>query len=100
MNVEHGTFTPLVFSLNGVMSPECERFHNNLAQKIAIKTDQRYSSVMNLVRTKLLFMILRACLMCVRGSRSHVAASNRNDSVLPEDIGSVVADARIESRDG
>ena len=25
MNIEHETFTPLVFSLNGVMSPECER---------------------------------------------------------------------------
>ena len=41
MNVEHGTFTPLVFSLNGIMSPECSQYHKYLAQKIAAKSEQR-----------------------------------------------------------
>ena len=27
MQVEHGSFTPLVFSVNGGMAPECEKFH-------------------------------------------------------------------------
>ena len=27
MNIEHGTFTPLVFSVTGVMGKECSVFH-------------------------------------------------------------------------
>ena len=94
MNVEHGTFTPLVFSLNGVMSPECKLYHKYLAQTIAAKTEQRYSSVITLIRTKLSFMILRACLMCVRGSRSHSTSCNVS---APADYGHAVADARISN---
>ena len=94
MNVEHGTFTPLIFSLNGVMAPECERFHKQLANKIATKTEQNYSKIMTMIRCKLSFIILRACLMCVRGSRSHLT-SNTSDSALPNDYGPHVADARI-----
>ena len=83
INVEHGTFTPLIFSLNGVMSPECERFHKYLAQKIACKSGQKYSKVMNLIRTKLSFLILRACLICVQGSRPHTASSASNYAGVP-----------------
>ena len=100
MNVEHGTFTPLVFSLNGVMSPECEKFHKHLATKISTKTEQRYSAVMNLIRVKLSFLILRACLVCVRGSRPHHTANSRNASALPEDFEHAMADARIGHSDG
>ena len=96
MNVEHGSFTPLIFSLNGVMAPECERFHKYLAQKIAEKSKQKYNSVITLIRCKLSFMILRACLMCVRGSRSHTT-SNSQDSTLPTDYGHAVSDARIST---
>ena len=99
MNVEHGTFTPLVFSLNGVMSPECEKFHKHLATKISTKTEQRYSAVMNLIRVKLSFLILRACLVCVRGSRPHHTANSRNASALPADFGHAMADARIGHSD-
>ena len=93
MNIEHGTFTPLVFSLNGVMSPECERFHKQLASKIAERSHQMYSAVMNGIRTKLSFLILRACLTCVRGSRPHNAALRHTEA--PDDFMRVVADARI-----
>ena len=71
MNIEHGTFTPLVFSVNGVMSKECPMFHpwfhKYLAQKIANKTNERYEKIIAIIRCKLSFMILRSCLMCIRG---------------------------------
>ena len=38
MNVEHGTFTPLVFSVNGGMAKECLKFHKFVAEKIANKS--------------------------------------------------------------
>ena len=69
MNVEHGTFTPLVFSVNGGMSKECLAFHKNLADKIASKTEDRYKKIISVIRCKLLFLLLRST-MCVRGSRS------------------------------
>jgi hypothetical protein len=100
MSVEHGTFTPLVFALNGVMSPECEKYHQHLASRIAEKTQQRYSAVMNMIRAKLSFMVLRACLMCVRGSRSHVTADrNANDAEVPDDYGRAVRDSRINHQE-
>ena len=99
INIEHGTFTPLVFSLNGVMSPECECFHKSLAQKIAEKTQQRYSTIMNLIRTKLSFLILRACLVCVRGSRPYATRTERNMAALPEEIDQAVRDAQIDPTD-
>ena len=47
MQVEHGTFTPLVFSVNGGVGPEAEVFHKHIADRIAekarksIRTDHR-----------------------------------------------------------
>ena len=36
MNVEHGTFTPLVFSVNGGMAKECLKFHKFVAERSQI----------------------------------------------------------------
>ena len=70
MNNEHGSFTPLVFSINGGMSPECTIYHKFLAEKISQKTEQRYDQVMAWIRCKLSFLIIRSALLCLRGSRS------------------------------
>ena len=40
MNVEHGTFTPLVFSLTGGEGPEAFIFHKNIEQKISATTEE------------------------------------------------------------
>ena len=37
INVERGTFTPLVFLTSGGMSKECKRFNNKMADKISKK---------------------------------------------------------------
>ena len=71
MNIEHGTFTPLVFSVSGGMSKECSVFHKHVAERLAIKTGERYEKIISTIRCKLSFLILKSALMCVRGSRSH-----------------------------
>ena len=48
MNVEHGTFTPLVFSLTGGEGPETSTFHKYIARKIADKTEEKYENVLSL----------------------------------------------------
>ena len=70
MNVEHGTFTALVFSVNGGMAKECLKFHKFVAEKIANKSGSRYENVLSITKYKLSFLILRASVICVRGSRS------------------------------
>ena len=69
MEVEHGSFTPLVFTTSGVMSHECLKFHKALAEKLSVKKDERYEVIMRYLRVKLSFMSLKATLLCLRGSR-------------------------------
>ena len=45
MNVKHGTFTSLVFSLTGGEGPETSMFHKPVAQKIANETEEKYEKV-------------------------------------------------------
>ena len=37
--LDHGTFTPLVFSIDGSMGRECQKFYSRLAQVISEKRD-------------------------------------------------------------
>ena len=60
MNVEHGTFTPLVLSLTGGECPETSKFYKHIAQKISAKTEENYDRVISLMRCKLSFSILRS----------------------------------------
>ena len=69
MNIEHGTFTPLLFSVSGVLSKECSMFHKHMAEKIAKKFNESYEKVITVIRYKLSFIILRSALLCIRGSR-------------------------------
>ena len=58
INCEHGSFTPLVFSINQGMSHEGHIFHKHLAEKIANKTGQKYERIMSWIRCKLPFVIM------------------------------------------
>ena len=70
MEIEQGTFTPIVVTVKGVMAPECSKFHKTLAEKISVKTGERYEDVTRLIRVKISFLVLRAALLCLRGSRT------------------------------
>ena len=69
IDVEQGTFTPLVFGTNGGFGGECDKFIKKLAEKMAVKSDESYASVITWLRTKLSFSILKSVNTCVRGSR-------------------------------
>ena len=70
MEIEHGTFTPLIFTTSGVMGYECEKYHKTLAAKLSEKKGEKYEDVMRYLRLKLSFLALKSTLLCVRGSRS------------------------------
>ena len=75
MNVEHGTFTPLVFSLNGGIAKECLKIHKFVAEKIANKSGCRYEKFLSIIKCKLSFLILCASLMYEGGSCSFTTHS-------------------------
>ena len=70
MEVEQGTFTPIVVTIKGVMGPETNCFHKTLAEKLSLKTGERFCDVIRLIRVKASFLVLRAGLQCLRGSRT------------------------------
>ena len=70
LNVEHGSFTPLVFSCLGGMSTECTHFYNRLADKVSEKRNLTISKGRTWIRTKLSFCLLRSTHLCIRGSRT------------------------------
>ena len=81
INVEHGIFTPLFFSVTDGEGTETSTFHHHLASKIALKKDERYEDVVIFIRCKLLFLILRSTVTCIQGSRPY-----DKDSVMVNDF--------------
>ena len=69
LQVEKRSFTPLVFTTYGGMGPECAKYHKKVAQLISKKRNESYADVMNVIRTKIRFSILKSTLEVVRGVR-------------------------------
>ncbi len=69
LQTEKATFTPLVYSTNGGMAEQAKRYHKKLASMIAHKTNEQYSDVIKVMRTKLSFALLRSILVSIRGVR-------------------------------
>ena len=69
VNVEKGTLTPLVFTTSGGMSPECAKMNKQLAELIARKRNESYAHVIQYVRTRLRFALLRCTVIAIRGVR-------------------------------
>ena len=70
MNIDQGTFTPLVHTVFGTVGKECDKFYKHLSQKISEKCNERYDDVINWIRCKVSFMCLKSCIMCIRGTRT------------------------------
>ena len=69
MDVEMGTFTPLVFGTNGGMGLDCQNFLRTLANKLSTNNNEPYASVISWLQIQLSLAILRTVHRCVRGSR-------------------------------
>ena len=67
--VEKGSFTPIVGSTFGGWGKEAEKHHKRIATLIANKKNEEYTDVINYVRTRLRFSVLKSVLTAVRGVR-------------------------------
>ena len=85
MEIEQGTFTPRVFTTTGGMAVECVKYQSRLAELIANKKGESYSSPISWMRTKVSFAIVRSAMLCLRGSRSRRRQLDFVDSDLQID---------------
>ena len=67
--VEHGSFSPLVFSTAGGMGPTASVVYKRIASMLSQKYDQAYSKTLHWIRCKLSYSLLRSAIMCLRGAR-------------------------------
>ena len=79
IQVEKGSFTPIVVSTFGGMGGEAESYHKRLAQLISEKRNEAYSHVVNYIRTRLRFCLLKSVLTSVRGVRG----KSKNENITP-----------------
>ena len=74
---ENCSFTPLIFSTSGGVSPLTKRFLQQLATKLSEKKFGNYAQALCWLRTRLAFTIAKAgsmCLCACRSRRSHPSA--------------------------
>ena len=69
INVEHGSFTPLIFTIAGGMSRGTQKFYDRLAEMLAESRGQPKSTVVAWMRCRLSFSLLRSAILCLRGTR-------------------------------
>ena len=70
IEVEHGSFTPVVFSACGGCGRETQHFLSFLAEKLALEKNFELPVVLSWLRRKISFALIRAQVLCIRGSRS------------------------------
>ena len=70
IDIEHGSFNPLVFTPYGGSGREAERFIRELSAKLSEKKDIPLSQIVYWLRTKLSFHLTRSAVLCIRGSRA------------------------------
>ena len=91
LHVDQGSFTPLVFTTSGGMSPKAKCFYSRLSELISEKKHQPRSHVVAWMRCRLSFSLLRSALLCLRGTRY--------STPTPTDISSLDYEATVvESR--
>ena len=63
-------FTPLCFSVDGLVGVEAASFLKRLAFCLCARWERSHADVISWIRTRLAFAILRATVLCVRGSHT------------------------------
>ena len=76
LQVEKGSFTPIVMSTFGGMGKEASKFQKRIATLISEKKKERYADVIGYMRTRLRFSLLKSVLIAIRGVRGKGSKEN------------------------
>ena len=84
LQVEMGSFTPLIFTTSGGMSSgsECHAFYRKLAGLLAEHRSLPKSTVTAWLRCRLSFSLLRSALICLRGTRTPYRVESLSDTAI------------------
>ena len=67
LQIEHGSFMPLVMSATGGMGRKCKKFYVRLAEMISYKRGTSYIVIASWVRRKITRLLIKSIVMCLRG---------------------------------
>ena len=70
VNIERGSFTPVVLATTGACGPAADCFIKRLAGQLAEHDRQLYSTVVAWLRIRIAFALVRSAILCLRGGRS------------------------------
>ena len=68
-DIEHGTFTPLIFAATGGFGRAASVMYRRLASQLAEKWKEPYGTVMGWLRCRISFSLTRSAIACLRSSR-------------------------------
>ena len=80
-------FTPLVFSVDGLVATEAEAACKHLAAKLAEKWKEQYSVTCGYVRSKIGLALIQASSLCIRGIRE---CRHQSEPLYPIDDGNAM----------
>lgn len=75
LQIEKGSFTPLIFSCSGGMGMEASSFIKELAVKVSAKRGEMYSQTVSFIRRRYRFDLLKTCIISLRGERKATKAA-------------------------
>ena len=83
IQVEKGSFTPVVLSSLGGMGVESGRFLSKVIELVSTKKKLEHSVVSIYIRTKISFELVQSQISCIRGARSlKVMTMDVNDAEI------------------
>ena len=92
LKVEHGSFTPLVFSCFGRMSRECSCFFLHAAEHLANRRKEPKSKIITWIKARLNFALILNMLLCLHGA----STPSNVDNISKIDLCAIVAESNIK----
>ena len=96
INVDQGSFTPLVFTTSGGMGPRAKCFYSRLAEVLSEKKHQPRNQIVTWMRCRLSFSLLRSALLCLRGTR-HSSPTTTDTAGLDYQATVVEGDIQVDN---
>ena len=86
LQAEKGSFVPLIFTTSGGMGPCSKILFKRLVEKLSFLKNEKTSIIMNHIRTRVRFAILRSTLIALRGNRGKINSNYISLEDVPLDV--------------
>ena len=93
LNVEYGSFTPLVFSTSGGWGYSVTATFRRLASLISNKVSKPYSATLGFIRCKIAFSLIDLAVMCLHGAKSSIHNPPRDSNLHSQPLDLIANEA-------